>query len=632
MSSADSFVEFHPLDTSFMYNTSEDPTKSAHKALTSPRPKATERAKSREIVTENLRCAPTASRDKNKQRDLSNRDKESESQESKSEEQRAISRRTHTSAHNNVNSTGEAQAFKNDTRETGDTSLQSKMQKDPQNCESEDKPQKTRKSRCDKNPAPKRASSKRQSKQRDPSSPGTYYESPEGSKSKSKETYVAETPRTHKTVPNNAHSTSEAQISQNDRQVAAPAVCAGKFEGKEKIAQNPGARDTDVGQTRADEKSTMRMRSVEDTEKVLRATIDKLKIKTCERSKASSCVNDITDAVIAHLKRTMSWCEYIEILRTGSYYENLKICEPDEFDVMLTIPVERVDLQNVNDNGAFYSVALKRNPKKHPLSKFLNKDKTIQASEMLSEFRDAVKDAVETLSYKIVVERKKARCPAVTLQVTENGKTISIDFVLGLKVHCSSWPPFTKNGFKVENWLGTKEKVDLKRQPFYLVPKYEGKGNAEHDGVMAKDSWRISFSHVEKDILKRHGHSKTCCEARGQKCCRKECLKLLKYLLRQLKDMHQKEMSNFCSYHAKTILLHACAKRVEDSEWASNQLVDCFHQLLEDFIKHLRKQELPNFFIPSHNLINPAFLNKSSCDFLAQQIEIQSNNNFPIFC
>ncbi len=70
----------------------------------------------------------------------------------------------------------------------------------------------------------------------------------------------------------------------------------------------------------------------------------------------------------------------------------------------------------------------------------------------------------------------------------ENGKIISVDFVLGLKVHCGSWPDFTKDGFKIENWLGKKEKDNMKRQPFYLVPKYEGKRNAEHDGVVAKGS------------------------------------------------------------------------------------------------------------------------------------------------
>lgn len=74
----------------------------------------------------------------------------------------------------------------------------------------------------------------------------------------------------------------------------------------------------------------------------------------------------------------------------------------------------------------------------------------------------------------------------MTLEVTENGKTISIDFVLGLKVRSASWPDFTKDGFKIENWLGKKEKANMKRQPFYLVPKYVGKGDAEHDGVVAK--------------------------------------------------------------------------------------------------------------------------------------------------
>uniref|UniRef100_A0A672NU78 Cyclic GMP-AMP synthase n=1 Tax=Sinocyclocheilus grahami TaxID=75366 RepID=A0A672NU78_SINGR len=250
----------------------------------------------------------------------------------------------------------------------------------------------------------------------------------------------------------------------------------------------------------------MRGLSIDDTlGKLLMATIDKLKIKKSERSNASSCVNNITAKVVTHLKQNVNWCKDIERLRTGSYYENVKICEPDEFDVMRSIPVD---------------VALKRHPNKHALHRFLNEDKTIQASEMLSEFRDAVKET-ETILYYIDVSchKKKPRCPAVTLEVKmeENGKTISIDFVLGLKVHRASWPDFTKDGFKIETWLGKKEKANMKHRPFYLVSKYEGKGHAEHDGVT--DAWRISFSHVEKEILKRHGHSKTCCEDVGYKCC-----------------------------------------------------------------------------------------------------------------
>lgn len=112
---------------------------------------------------------------------------------------------------------------------------------------------------------------------------------------------------------------------------------------------------------------------------------------------------------------------------------------------------------------------------------------------------------------------------------------------------------------------------------------------------------------------------------------RKVCLKLLKYLLQQLKNNDSKstKMSSFCSYHAKTTLLHACASRGTDSEWAYSQLANCFQQLLEDFVKHLRNHQLPNFFIPSHNLLN--HVSTSNCDFLAKEIELQLNNNFPIF-
>ncbi|KAK2896763.1 hypothetical protein Q8A67_011251 [Cirrhinus molitorella] len=482
----------------------------------------------------------------------------------------------------------------------------SKQQSKNSKCESEDKPQYTVKSMSNKQSAPKRQTSKTQK---------TTLKLDKGS---------------------SLESSSEAKSTSKPRSQHEPVTKTDSSDESNTREASPSLR-SDRQKKSAEKTTALRALSVDDTlGKILKATIDKLKIKKNERSHASGCVNDTTDKVIAYLKKNVTWCKYIERLPTGSYYENVKICEPDEFDVMLTIPVERVDIQNFDEAGAFYTVALKRNPtKQHLLDRFLNEDKTIKASEMLHEFREAIKEAVEKLPNKdqIMIQRKKPRCPAVTLEVKieENGKTISVDFVLGLKVH-GSWPHFTTDGFNIEYWLGKKEKTNMKRQPFYLVPKYMGKGNAEHDGVVAKDAWRISFSHVEKEILKRHGHSKTCCEDRnGQKCCRKECLKLLKYLLQKLKedDSKSSKMSSFCSYHAKTTLLHACATRGPDSEWAYTQLADCFQQLLKDFVDYLRNRRLPNFFIPSHNLLHEA--SKSSCEFLANEIEFQHNNNFPIF-
>ncbi|KAI1894773.1 hypothetical protein AGOR_G00119190 [Albula goreensis] len=362
--------------------------------------------------------------------------------------------------------------------------------------------------------------------------------------------------------------------------------------------------------------------------KVLLSTLAKLRIKTAARTEAASVINEIVDTVVKHMKQKSEYFRDVKTVSTGSYYENVKISDPDEFDVMLALPVDRVELHKFDSDGAFYSVALKRTPRDNPLRCFLNEDNTIAASRMLSEFRDHVKQAVDAFP-GVKVERKKKGCPAVTLLIKQHDRQIGLDVVLSLEVH-SSWPEFTHDGFGIESWLGTKVKKDFKLKPFYLVPKFSGKGSEERDGVYAKDVWRISFSHVEKAILKNHGQAKTCCETEGNKCCRKPCLKLMKYLLQQLKQKHQNELSKFFSYLCKTTLLHACATRMHDSDWEMANLSHCFQQLLQDFEGYLRQGHLPNFFIPSHNLLSSGH-DKKSCQFLANCIEYQRNNGFPIF-
>ncbi|KAG9337987.1 hypothetical protein JZ751_027324 [Albula glossodonta] len=341
--------------------------------------------------------------------------------------------------------------------------------------------------------------------------------------------------------------------------------------------------------------------------KVLLSTLAKLKIKTTAKTEAASVINEIVDTVVKHMKQKSEYFRDVKKVSTGSYYENVKISDPDEFDVMLALPVDRVELHKFDSDGAFYSVALKRTPRDNPLRCFLNEDNTIAASRMLSEFRDHVKQAVDAFP-DVQVERKKKGCPAVTLSIKQHDRLIGLDVVLSLEVH-SSWPEFTHDGFGIESWLGTKHVV------WFLC---------------LADVWRISFSHVEKAILKNHGQAKTCCETEGNKCCRKPCLKLMKYLLQQLKQKHQNELSKFFSYLCKTTLLHACATRMHDSDWEMANLSHCFQQLLQDFEGYLRQGHLPNFFIPSHNLLSSGH-DKKSCQLLANCIEYQRNNGFPIF-
>ena len=76
-----------------------------------------------------------------------------------------------------------------------------------------------------------------------------------------------------------------------------------------------------------------------------------------------------------------------------------QIGNPDEFDVMFTVPADRVDVQPFGSDGAYYSVKFKRNPN-HDLKEFLSDDGILCARDMLTAFRSEVKAAKKTIASK----------------------------------------------------------------------------------------------------------------------------------------------------------------------------------------------------------------------------------------
>ncbi|XP_032396898.1 cyclic GMP-AMP synthase isoform X2 [Etheostoma spectabile] len=312
--------------------------------------------------------------------------------------------------------------------------------------------------------------------------------------------------------------------------------CAGKAKSPGKIKETTTKMQPETPKPTT--KACVPQEKCEDkVNSILNKTLENLKIKRDDRSDAAEVINTIVKTISMHLKQNTQCFKEVEELRTGSYYENLKISNPDEFDIMLAIPVDRVNVNPFGDDGAYYSVELKRG--KSPLQKF-QKTNTLSASEMLKEFREEVKKCVKQFP----------------------------------------------------------------------------------------DTWRVSFSHIEKAILKNHGSEKTCCEKAGAQCCRRECLKLLKHLLNLLKETDS-SFDKFCSYHAKTTLLHACSSRTKDSDWRRPDLSCCFQLFLDDFIAHLEAGVLNNFFIPTQNLLSG--LNQMKCTSLARRIREERENGFPIF-
>ncbi|NWS55251.1 CGAS synthase, partial [Chunga burmeisteri] len=335
-------------------------------------------------------------------------------------------------------------------------------------------------------------------------------------------------------------------------------------------------------------------------------------------------VNLVVPYLIQAIRRNAGSFSSIERLGAGSYYEHVKISEPNEFDIMLVMPVERLQLDECDDTGAYYYLRFKRNPKEKDLLKFVDEDGKLSAFKMLQALRDIIKQEVKNIKdAEVTVKRKKPGSPAITLQIKNSQAEVSVDIILTLKVQ-QSWPPSTQDGLKIEEWLGRKVRQKFRNQSLYLVAKQN-----KREKVLRGNTWRLSFSHIEKAMLNNHGNEKTCCESDGPKCCRKGCLKLLKYLLEQLKIKYTKELEKFCSYHVKTALFHSCVIWPKDTDWHLGDLDQCFQKYLGYFLDCLQQSQLPHFFIPQYNLLSPE--DKARSAFLSRQIHHQLNNRFPIF-
>ncbi|XP_074166592.1 cyclic GMP-AMP synthase isoform X1 [Sminthopsis crassicaudata] len=351
-----------------------------------------------------------------------------------------------------------------------------------------------------------------------------------------------------------------------------------------------------------------------------------LRLRSQDVSKASKLVNKVVHQLLQKLPLYDSAFRGIEALRTGSYYELVKISVPNEFDVMLKLKVSRVKLEEYDNSGAFHFVKFKRNPKGNPLNKFLDNE-ILSASKLQSQFRKLIKEEVTHMKeMDITVERKKPTSPAVTLLIRKP-EEISVDIVLALESK-SSWPSSTQGGLAIENWLGRKIKRKYKFWPVYLIPKPVKEGNGFQGNI-----WRLSFSHIEKDMLKDHGSAKKCCEKGKMSCCRKPCLKLMKYLLEQLKKKFEnhKGLKKFHSYHMKTAFFHLCVQKPHDNQWQKEDLQQCFDNCVTYFLHCLQIEQLIHFFIPKCNLFSHDLIDKTSQMFLLKQIEFQRNNMFPVF-
>ncbi|XP_076865110.1 cyclic GMP-AMP synthase isoform X2 [Brachyhypopomus gauderio] len=377
-------------------------------------------------------------------------------------------------------------------------------------------------------------------------------------------------------------------------------------------------------------------------DRLIRQRSRDLRLRNIARQSAVSLVNSLIEDLVKFLKANEEhpFFRDISVLNSGSYYERVKIHKPNEFDIILKIKTPQLTWTELEDyKGLFYRVSLCR-PTRAEIRYFLLEDeRTISSTKVMKDIHRLVHKFISTYEVPAgagqwVICRKRINSPAVTLafkkhknkDIEEEEEELSVDIVPALEVS-QGWPAAARTGPDVDKWLGKKARQKFVSRPIYFVPK---RPKCRNLSDTEKESWRISFSHIEKEMITFHGNKKTCCEGKKNQCCRKLCLRLLKCLSEGLKNTYPKELEPLCSYHVKTVFFHNLSQRFEDSLWTPGQISHCFMRLLADFEQAAQTGSLPHFFVPQCNFFSPATFPKRSLLFLTNSLKEQRELGLPL--
>ena len=314
------------------------------------------------------------------------------------------------------------------------------------------------------------------------------------------------------------------------------------------------------------------------------------------------------------------------ILESGSFYEDLKVEGPNEFDFMICLEelskpgvcaIRAIPLRPVQDPG-YVHVEIQDPTSRKRWKRYTSKKKEnfLKPKTLLEKFKDLV--------YQVLTEKKEhfsgklakkfeaeLRKIPVTLTLTWNGTEyenyeISVDLVVCIRVN--GWP----------------EDSNVKDRCNRSHPGYEMIRKASQDGYhliascigeagKPRPCWRLSFSRAEGILLRQ--------------LCKNSSL-VHKAAVKILKVVRKKNESELClyeepefdpdtfrtpSYHItwafhsyvlKTMFLHEWFEYPQESYWTVDKLAQRIHSILERIHKSLEGKDIRSFWLPDYKLFN----------------------------
>ena len=323
------------------------------------------------------------------------------------------------------------------------------------------------------------------------------------------------------------------------------------------------------------------------------------------------------------------------VLRSGSFYGDLKVDGPNEFDLMICLEelsepgvcqIKAIPFRSVPDPG--YVHLLVQDPTfQEPWIKYSSKRKqTLKPKMLLERFKELVDESLtekktyfpEMLDQQFSTELRKT---PVTVHFVWRGTkyyNFNIDINLVLCVTVSGWPSGSSLNDPrfTRTHPGYNAMEEATQTGYHLVASCIGESGAP------RPCWRVSFSKAEGIILKHIFKNLT--------LVHREVVKILKVVRKKNESalclFEENEQPDFFeggdilfelvrdtsyivawafhSYVLKTMFLQEWFEFPEGSFWTEDKLGQRICSVLQRIHKSLLQKDIRSFWLPDYKLFN----------------------------
>ena len=311
------------------------------------------------------------------------------------------------------------------------------------------------------------------------------------------------------------------------------------------------------------------------------------------------------------------------VMRSGSFFEDLKVEGPDEFDFMICLEDLSTDpgvcketeilSRPIRDPG-YIDLQVTSEAHRRKWQDYISEQGNLKPDELLQTFEKLVKKAVKqrkrdvlvNIGPEITVELRKI---PVVLKITWNGnkyRNFAIAIDLTLCIRTSGWPEASDIRHRVKREHPGYEVVqEAIRGGHHVVASTIGEAG------QPQPCWRLSFSVAEGIVLREI--------CKDPKLIHKMTLKLLKVLRKKYEDDlclfergHKQGESSyvntipweFHSYALKTMFLQEWFEYPQDSYWCKDKLRKRLRGVLQRIKNSMKQKDIRSFWVPEYKLFN----------------------------